>query len=864
MSLADLTETYNPFVATPRVRGQEWILPPLPEIPVHEPGYGCWQNPTSPVGFLLDFTAHGYTDTNVTVPLPVTAENACRPGFFCAYLNVTNNATWPVVCPVNSGCFFLREYGLHCKNPQGLFEPIACPSGYYCPEYNVALPCPAGHYCLTGTVDPIPCEFLSICDLGASVQQHYGILVICAIVDILILVGRTMATNTRFLKYVDRFRTKKVIKPKSDDAESGLPAYPEIRQKISDGFNRILEGRENVKISYEFENLWHTIYGGQSILQGVSGEIQSGKMTAIFGPSGAGKTTFMNVLMGKLGRTDGKLSINESIPEMLNSRKLIGFVPQDNIMIEELTVFENIRYSARTRLPNTWTDKEVDDYVQTILVALNLAHISNQLIGSTLERGISGGQRKRVNIGMELAAAPLAMFLDEPTSGLDSTIAMDVIEILSQVASFGMTIVCAIHQPRVEIFELFDNVLMICAGGATAYFGPVAMAKPYFENLGFVFDGTNDADTLMDILSGRGALRPDIPPVASTVRSILEEWKNHIQMTRPDQVMKTPQMSAGVELNKLAKYRGASFWRQIVLAHNRSIVQQSRLFSAFVMECFVGAVAGALMGISANLGGTEIFTGFYVFPYVTLSSAPRFWLLGMYAMLIGISVAVAATPSGVKVFGEEKVVFIREFEAGHNPTAYFLGKNISVIYRVALSAAHFVGVYFYFAEAPIKPTMIYLLIFLNFFGVYGMGMILSMLLRRENATLVAVVFVLIFEALCGFGPSLTDATNDGYVILLDMGLNRWMAETQFVLWLEPYAQTIDLDLASQSYGYQFGTTTRNLWVMLGLGLGYRFLAYIALMWVLHVGNLSTRWAKTFFVCLIIFVLSVVLLFTVKV
>ncbi|KAJ3097193.1 hypothetical protein HK100_005414, partial [Physocladia obscura] len=594
----------------------------------------------------------------------------------------------------------------------------------------------------------------------------------------------------------------------------------------------MLQGRTDVKIAYQFENLGHTLPDGRKILRGISGEIKSGKMTAIFGPSGAGKTTFMNMLMGKIGRSSGTLNVNGAIPETLNAKKLIGYVPQDNIMIEELTVYENIWYSARTRLPNSWSDKEVKDYVDVVLEALNLTQISHERIGTTLERGISGGQRKRVNIGIEIAAAPLAVFLDEPTSGLgnlDSTIAMDVIEILSEVSNLGMTVICAIHQPRVEIFELFDDVLMICPGGFTAYFGPANGAKPYFEDLGFLFNGTNNADTLMDIMSGRGELRPDVPTIQSSVAEVIASWDIYVELNKSQNVTTLGKESAGIALNEVAAYRGAVFWKQILLAHNRSIIQQIRLFSAFFLESFVGLVAGAVMGISANAAGGELFSGFYIFPYVTLSPAPRYWILGMYGMLTGISIAVAATPAGVKVFGEEKPVYIREFEAGHNSLAYFLGKNLSIIYRIALSSAHFVSLYYFLAQPPIPIGLQYLLIFLNFFGVYGLGMIISMILRRENSTLVAVVFVLLLEAICGFGPSLTSATNDGYVIILDMGLNRWMAEAQFGLWIEPYYQTIDFNLASQSYGYQFGNTAKNMWVMFGLGIGYRILALLAFL-----------------------------------
>lgn len=170
-------------------------------------------------------------------------------------------------------------------------------------------------------------------------------------------------------------------------------------------------------------------------------------------------------------------------------------------MIRELTVREIIRFSARIRLPRHWPNKDIEDYVDAVLKTLgyfkffvielcfkfqfSLWHIQHCLIGDEATRGISGGQRKRVNIGMELAAAPLAIFADEPTSGLDSTAALKVVATLKKIASLGVTVITVLHQPRYEIFESFDDILLIAPGGLTAYFGPCKDVVNYFKKLGF-------------------------------------------------------------------------------------------------------------------------------------------------------------------------------------------------------------------------------------------------------------------------------------------------------------------------------------------------------------------------------------------
>jgi ABC-type multidrug transport system ATPase subunit len=156
-------------------------------------------------------------------------------------------------------------------------------------------------------------------------------------------------------------------------------------------------------------------------------------------------------------------------------------------MLREMTVREVIAYSAKIRLPSSWTSAEVNDFVTIILQSLGLLHVQHSFIGSEADsRGISGGQRKRVNIAIELAAAPLALFLDEPTSGLDSTGALGVVDVMKRICAIGVTVIAVLHQPRIEIFQAFDEVLLLVPGGLTAYMGPREQVISYFSDLGFI------------------------------------------------------------------------------------------------------------------------------------------------------------------------------------------------------------------------------------------------------------------------------------------------------------------------------------------------------------------------------------------
>ncbi len=161
------------------------------------------------------------------------------------------------------------------------------------------------------------------------------------------------------------------------------------------------------------------------------------------GPSGAGKTTFMNALSGRAtyGRTTGKIYINGLPNNVANLSNLVGFVPQEDVMHRELTVRETLKSYALLRLPNYFPYMSVERVVSDVIEALQLDQVSDSIIGDEKTRGISGGQRKRVNVGMEMVADPSLLFLDEPTSGLDSTTSFDVVFALKAMSRKGCNVV---------------------------------------------------------------------------------------------------------------------------------------------------------------------------------------------------------------------------------------------------------------------------------------------------------------------------------------------------------------------------------------------------------------------------------------
>ncbi|KAJ2740733.1 (ABC) transporter, partial [Coemansia sp. BCRC 34301] len=243
------------------------------------------------------------------------------------------------------------------------------------------------------------------------------------------------------------------------------------------------------------------------VLSGISGVVQSGEILAILGASGAGKSTLLDILSRreKCGRVTGKVQINERdlISDVTTNEfhRMSGYVDQQDLHVATATVFEAVMTSALLRLPRTMSVAAKEGRVRDVLVELGLWSVRDSKIGKNGARGISGGEMRRVSIACELVTSPSIIFLDEPTSGLDAYNAFVVMDTLSQLARrYGRTIICTIHQPRTDIFSMFDQ-LIVLAAGKMCYSGPAADISGYLESIGHpVPEGYNIADFSIDLV----------------------------------------------------------------------------------------------------------------------------------------------------------------------------------------------------------------------------------------------------------------------------------------------------------------------------------------------------------------------------
>ena len=211
---------------------------------------------------------------------------------------------------------------------------------------------------------------------------------------------------------------------------------------------------------------------------------RSGQLVAIMGGSGVGKSTLLNVLNGNIPLDKGKILINSfDIQEYKKETEgLIGFVPQDDLLFEELTVWENLYYNARLCLA-AFSEEEINKAVTKVLIELELFEFRGLKVGSPLKKTISGGQRKRLNVALELIREPSILYVDEPTSGLSSMDSEKVMLLLKHQARKGKLVIVNIHQPSSDIFKLFDKLWIMDKGGRMIYTGNPLDAIIYFKDL---------------------------------------------------------------------------------------------------------------------------------------------------------------------------------------------------------------------------------------------------------------------------------------------------------------------------------------------------------------------------------------------
>lgn len=305
-----------------------------------------------------------------------------------------------------------------------------------------------------------------------------------------IFILRIPQADTYFVKYLGisaltlnglNLRSRKTYVFPTGSTIRGSKMKPVFYSEV---VSKFLYGGKGTQLSFVAKNISYMFKSGYKALHNINISEEGGKLVGLMGASGSGKSTLLSVLNGSAEPTEGSITINGlDIYEKKDwLQGIIGFVPQDDFLIEELTVYENLFYAAQLTF-GQHTKEQSDELVIKTLKSLGLSETQDLKVGSALDKTISGGQRKRLNIGLELLRKPTILFVDEPTSGLSSRDSVNIMDLLKELALNGKMVFVVIHQPSSDIFKMFDTMIILDIGGYPVYYGNPEQALVYFKRL---------------------------------------------------------------------------------------------------------------------------------------------------------------------------------------------------------------------------------------------------------------------------------------------------------------------------------------------------------------------------------------------
>lgn len=657
-------------------------------------------------------------------------------------------------------------------------EVKLCPVGFYCPDYITKLECPEGQWCKAGFVEPIDCSPMVTCAAGAEqIQVGPGFLLMFIF---MIALFCTCSCCLACRRHCAEVKMKEAARRINDTEEIDLGTQMKM---------------DVPKLEIEFKNLsMHLKSNGKCVLDRVTGKFPPESLVALMGPSGGGKTTFMNALCGRssYGNVSGDIFINGKAGGVTDFPKMTGFVPQDDIMFADLTVHQNIYYNAKLRLPADTPDKMVVDHANNVVHTLGMDKIAHNLVGNAAKRGISGGQKKRVNIGMELAAMPSVIFMDEPTSGLDGAATVQLAKCLDRLRKSGIMIVCVIHQPRLAVFSQFSHLLLLGNGGGEVYCGTTSGLEPYFTSLGFrMAERENVADWMIDVVCGlvpkhKGPKTDELDIDFVAPKGLYAIWEEKYK-GRP-----TPYDGVAIAHDEpIHKDRATpGFCRQTMLFMSREARRFD--FPNLMISCAILFATGAIFGTLVR--GNLDFT--YPNLMTQLSSSSI-----LYYMICTINAR--------NIFGFERLEYMREFMSGTSSAAYWTSKMVVHLVPWFMYGFSYSLTFYWFQPVPAQGFGQFMLTYLMA-GWYhmGLGIMLSVAFPNPTTSLLCSVFA----------PMALDiAFSGGLILIKDMGVEiifavmtcgRWHKPLLFVQELRRYPEHTrdfkDVQNILDNYVFDFG------------------------------------------------------------
>ena len=543
--------------------------------------------------------------------------------------------------------------------------------------------------------------------------------------------------------------------------------YNDIVNKffIKDHFPEIIFSGKNV--GYKFHN-------SKNGIQPFSFCEESGNMIGIMGGSGVGKSTLLNLINGKIQLGSGQITINgfDTYKSRFRLQGIIGFVPQDDLLIEELSVYQNLYYNAKLCFAD-YTEVQINQSVEKILTDLDLRDIAYLQVGNPLNKTISGGQRKRLNIGLELMREPYILILDEPTSGLSSTDSKMVIELLKRQTRKGRLVIATIHQPSSEIFRIFDKLWVLDKGGHPVYTGNPVDAVVYFKTINAQVNaaesecskcGNIETDLILKIIETKTIDQKGIS--TSQRKTSPEEWNNYYK-EKIESSLKEKKPS-----NKLPEI-------------NFKIPSENKQFVTFSIRNFLAKIANTqYMAINLIEAPLLAFILSYFTKYVrddiyTFQDNKNFPVYVFMAIVVALFMGL--TVSAEEIVRDRKILE-RESFLNLSWPAYLSSKIIYLFVLSAIQTFSFVLI----SSLVLDIKGMFLVYWLVLFSTSALGNMIGLNISSGLDSVVAIYIlvplILVPQLLLGgamipFDDLNKGLTNKKYVPLVgDMMITRWTYE----------------------------------------------------------------------------------------
>ncbi|MGZ3921896.1 MAG: ATP-binding cassette domain-containing protein, partial [Bacteroidia bacterium] len=539
------------------------------------------------------------------------------------------------------------------------------------------------------------------------------------------------------LKYhgnVELFLNGIVIKPESIYLfpHGSTLRLPQTTIYYSNIISRFTDDRVKNNFSFYASIKEHKFPNGTKALNELVISESSGHLVGIMGASGSGKTTLLTLLSGQERPSNGQITINDIDLNSNNSdlKGAIGYVPQDDLLIEDLTVYQNLYYNARLCFKDL-DEKEISIKISRTLISLGLDEIKDIKVGTPLNKKISGGQRKRLNIALELIREPLILFLDEPTSGLSSRDSENVMDLLKEITIKGKLVFVVIHQPSSDIFKMFDKLLILDTGGYPAFYGNPIESVMYFKKV------TNQINSEVGECYACGSVNPETIFNLMELKEI-DEYGNYttIRKIKPNNFY---ELYREKFLNKTTKVEATERIKTVFNVPGRLI--QTKYF--FLRDFFAKISNKQYVLINLlEVPALALFLSLIIrfidkskgndYSYYHNYNIPAYFFMAIVAaMLVGLTISAEEIYKDQKILKREKFLHLSRL-------SYLLSKIVLLFMISLIQAALFVII----GNLVLRISFNYFHLFLVLFSIFCFSNLLGLLLSSSFNSPVTIYIII--------------------------------------------------------------------------------------------------------------------------